>query len=122
MATWTTQLNTLEQRSNEHNSFGDLLIKNLADPLKTQCSRYEELRKAHAEYHAKLEKERDSSYADLKKMKAKYDAACQDVENKRKKSDSGGKGQIAYQQQLSEMNNVKVYTRSILLVQNLGRS
>ena len=108
MATWTTQLNTLEQRATEHDNLGNLLIKNLAEPLRSLSARYEELRKAHAEYNSRLEKERDSSYADLKKMKTKYDAACQDVENKRKRADGGGKGQVAYQQQISEMNNVKV--------------
>jgi hypothetical protein len=55
-----------------------------------------------------LERERDSSYADLKKMKGKYDSVCQEVENKRKKTDGGQKGQLGYQQQLSEMRNVKV--------------
>ena len=74
--------------------------------------RFEELRKRHAEFADKLEKERDSSYNDLRKMKGKYDAACQEVENKRKKAESSfdyskAKAQNAYQQQILEMNNVK---------------
>lgn len=45
-------------------------------------------------------------------MKGKYDATCQDVENKRKKAEtsfdySKAKAQNAYQQQILEMNNVK---------------
>jgi flagellar biosynthesis chaperone FliJ len=76
--------------------------------LRSLSARYEELRKAHVEFSAKLERERDSSYADLKKMKGKYDSVCQEVENKRKKTDGGQKGQLGYQQQLSEMRNVKV--------------
>lgn len=84
----------------------------MADPLKVLATRSEELRKRHAEYADKLEKERDSTYADLKKMKGKYDAACQEVENKRKKSESSfdyskTKAQNAYQQQILEMHNVK---------------
>lgn len=76
------------------------------------ATRYEELRKRHAEYADKLEKERDSTYGDLRKMKGKYDAACQEVENKRKKSESSfdyskTKAQNAYQQQILEMHNVK---------------
>lgn len=62
------------------------------------------------EYAEKLEKERDSSYADLRKVKAKYDATCQEVESKRKKSESSfdkAKAQSAYQQQILEMNNIK---------------
>lgn len=59
-----------------------------------------------------MEKERDSTYSDLKKTKAKYDAACQEVENKRKKAESAfdyskAKAQNSYQQQLLEMNNAK---------------
>ncbi|KAF2670014.1 FCH-domain-containing protein [Microthyrium microscopicum] len=107
MATWTTQLNALEQRANEHEGFSANLIRNLADPLRNHANRYEELRKAHFDYNTKLEKERDSSYADLKKMKGKYDSVCQEVENKRKKSDGSQRGQVAYQQQMSEMHNVK---------------
>ena len=70
------------------------------------------MRKSHAEYAAKLERERDSSYSDLKKTKGRYDGACQEVENRRKKTessfDSKGKAQTAYQQQIMEMHNVKV--------------
>jgi hypothetical protein len=48
----------------------------------------------------------------LKKIKGKYDATCQEVENKRKKTESSfdygkTKAQNAYQQQILEMNNVK---------------
>ena len=77
------------------------------------ATRYEELRKSHAEYAIRLERERDASYSDLRKTKARYDGACQDVENKRRKTESSfdhgkNKTQIAYQQQLVEMHNVKV--------------
>ncbi len=76
------------------------------------ATRYEELRKRHAEYADKLEKERDATYGDLRKMKGKYDAACQELENKRKKTESSfdyskTKAQNAYQQQILEMHNVK---------------
>jgi hypothetical protein len=73
-------------------------------------TRFEELRKRHAEYAEKLERERDSSYADLRKMKGKYDAACQEVESKRKKTESSfdkAKAQSSFQQQILDMNNVK---------------
>lgn len=84
----------------------------MADPLKVIATRYEELRKRHAEFADKLEKERDITYGDLRKMKGKYDAACQELENKRKKAESSfdyskTKAQNAYQQQIHEMNNVK---------------
>jgi hypothetical protein len=108
MATWSTQLSTLEQRAAEHDKFGQLLITNVADNLRGLSTRYEELRKTHVDFAGKLEKERDSSYSDLRKMKGKYDTVCQDVENKRKRNDGGQKSQVAYQQQLSEMHNVKV--------------
>ncbi len=51
------------------------------------ASRYEELRKQHADYAAKLEKERDNAYGDLKKTKGRYDSVCQEVENRRKKTE-----------------------------------
>ena len=112
LTTWSTQLTTLESRAAEHDKFGDELVRKVADPMKVLAAKYEEIRKRHVEYAEKLEKERDSSYSDLKKMKGKYDSACQDVENKRKKTESAfdiskTKSQNAYQQQISEMNNVK---------------
>ena len=68
------------------------------------------MRKRHAEYATKLENEREHSYADLRKTKGKYDTVCQEVESKRKKSESSfdkAKAQSVYQQQLHEMNNAK---------------
>lgn len=88
------------------------MVTNVAEPLRNLGLRYEDIRKRHADYADKLEKERDSTYNDLKKTKAKYDAACQEVENKRKKAESAfdyskAKAQNSYQQQLLEMNNAK---------------
>lgn len=57
-----------------------------------------------------MEGERESSYGELRKTKAKYDSVCQDVESRRKKSESSfdkAKAQSAYQQQLIEMHNMK---------------
>ena len=110
LTTWTTQLTTLEARAEEHEQFGNDLVNKVAEPLKYLSGRFEELRKRHVDYADKLEKERDSSYADLRKVKAKYDAVCQEVESKRKKSESSfdkAKAQSAYQQQILDMNNVK---------------
>lgn len=88
------------------------MVINVAEPLRILGLKYDDIRKREAEYAEKLEKERDSTYNDLKKTKAKYDAACQEVENKRKKAESAfdyskTKAQNAYQQQILEMNNVK---------------
>ncbi|KAI9835070.1 MAG: hypothetical protein M1819_002622 [Sarea resinae] len=112
LTTWGTQLSTLESRAAEHDRFSTELISHVADPLRAVATRYEELRRRHADYAALLEKERDGSYADLKKVKANYDVVCQEVENRRKKIDSSfdsnkGKAQNAYQQQLLDMHNVK---------------
>lgn len=85
-------------------------MSQVAEPLKFFGARFEELRKRHVEYAEKLERERESSYADLGKTKAKYDATCQEVESKRKKAESHydkAKAQNAYQQQLFEMHNAK---------------
>ncbi|KAF1815305.1 FCH-domain-containing protein [Eremomyces bilateralis CBS 781.70] len=112
MTTWTVQLTTLEQRAAEHDRFSTQLVGHVADVLKALQMRYEDLRKAHTEYAAKLEKERDASYADLRKTKGKYDSVCQEVENRRKKTDSAfdygkSKATVAFQQQQAEMHNVK---------------
>lgn len=110
LTTWTTQLSTLEARANEHGKFAQDLISQVATPLEYNAKKLEELRKSHAEYQTRLVKERDSSYADLKKQKTRYDAVCQEVENRRKKTESSfdkGKAQNTYNQQLMEMNNVK---------------
>ena len=110
LTTWSTQLTTLEACAEERDHYGNDLVTKVADPLKQVSTRFEELRKRHVEYSERLEKERDSSYAELRKVKTKYDAACQEVESKRKKSDSAfdkAKAQSAYQQQILEMNNAK---------------
>lgn len=112
MSTWTTQLTTLEQRAAEHDKFAASLVSQLAQPLQYLAARTEELRKLHADYAAKLEKERDGAYGDLRKMKGKYDGVCQEVENRRKKFDGAfdhgkSRAQVAYQQQVSEMHNIK---------------
>ncbi|KUI55371.1 Protein BZZ1 [Cytospora mali] len=110
VTTWTTQLNTLEGRAKEHDLYANDLITKVSEPMKVLGTRFEELRKKHSEYAEKLEKERNSSYNDLSKTKAKYDAVCQEVESKRKKSESAfdkAKAQSAYQQQIIEMNNIK---------------
>ncbi|KAI0386835.1 FCH-domain-containing protein [Hypomontagnella monticulosa] len=107
---WTTHLTTLESIADEHEKYANELIQKVADPMKYFAGRFEELRKRHVEYATKLEAERDSSYADLRKTKTKYDAVCQEVESRRKKTESSfdkAKAQSQYQQQLQDMNNVK---------------
>lgn len=113
MTTWAVQLTTLEQRAAEHDRFATDLISHLAEPVKHLSARCEDLRKQHADYALKLEKERDSTYADLRKSKGRYDATCSEVESRRKKVDSGfdhgkQKAQLAFQQQQSDMHNAKV--------------
>lgn len=127
MTTWTVQLTTLESRAAEHEQFGNQIITSVAEPLKNLTTRYEDLRKQHAEYAVKLEKERDSTYADLRKTKAKYDSVCQEVEHKRKKIESSfdhgkTKAHSAYQQQLSDMRNNKVIGASTQPVRNADGS
>lgn len=110
LTTWTTQLTTLEARADEHERYGNDLVSKVAEPLRIVGQRFEELRKRHSDYAEKLEKEKDTSYADLRKVKTKYDAVCQEVESKRKKAESSfdkAKAQSAFQQQMYEMNNVK---------------
>ncbi|KAF2709951.1 hypothetical protein K504DRAFT_248013 [Pleomassaria siparia CBS 279.74] len=108
MTTWGVQLNTLESRASEHEQYAGALITNLADPLKNLATRYEELRKCHGDYAIKLEKERDSTYSDLNKQKGKYHSVCQEVENRRKKTDGAfdygkEKARKAFDQQQKEM-------------------
>ncbi len=111
LTTWTRQLSTLESRAADHDRYSTELILQIADPLRNAATRFEELRKSHADYASKVERERDSAYSDLKKIKGRYDGTCQEVENRRKKTESSfdkGKAQTTYQQQISEMHNVKV--------------
>ena len=112
MTTWGVQLTTLESRAAEHDRFSAQLINGLAEPLRILGEQLEGLRKQHAEFAGKLEKERDGSYADLRKQKGKYDSVCQEVENKRRKQGSAmdhgkSKAAIAFNQQQEEMRNVK---------------
>ncbi|KAI9803056.1 MAG: hypothetical protein M1833_001126 [Piccolia ochrophora] len=112
LTTWNTQLTTLESRAAEHERLATEFVAQVADPLKHVSARYEEIRKRHAEYAVKLEKERDASYAELKRVKGSYDVVCQDVESRRKKVESAfdsgkQKAQNAYHQQTLDMNNVK---------------
>jgi hypothetical protein len=113
LTTWSTQLNAVESHAAVRDKFGLELVSEVAEPLKQAATKYEELRKSHVEYFGKLERERETSLSDLKKVKGKYDGVCQEVENRRKKTESSfdyskTKAQAAYQQQLLEMNNVKV--------------
>lgn len=113
LTTWTTQLSTLEARAAEHDRYSSELLMQIAEPLKVLAGRYEDLRKSHAEYAGRLERERDVSYSDLRKQKGRYDGVCQEVENRRRKTETAfdhgkGKAQNAYQQQMMEMHNVKV--------------
>lgn len=113
LTTWTTQLTAVEAHAAERDQYATDLVVQVAEPMKQSATQYEELRKCHVDFHGKLEKERDASYNDLKKMKGKYDGACQEVETRRKKMESSfdhnkPKAQAAYQQQILEMNNVKV--------------
>ena len=112
LTTWTTQLSTVEARAAEHNKLAQDLVNSVAAPLSYTAKKLEELRTSHAEYHTKLVKERDSTYADLKKQKSKYDSACAEVESRRKKQESAfdhgkGKAAQAYAQHVVEMNNAK---------------
>lgn len=110
VTTWSTQLTTLESRASEHDRYANNLISQVAEPLKYFGTRFEELRKRHNEYADKLEKEREASYADLGKVKGKYDTTCSELEAKRKKAETHydkTKTQNAYQQQIFEMNNAK---------------
>ncbi|EEY14427.1 BZZ1 [Verticillium alfalfae VaMs.102] len=110
LTTWTTQLTTLENRADQHDRYANNLVSQVAEPLRFLGTRFEELRKRHADFAAKLEAERDAQYADLRKVKAKYDASCQEVESKRKKAESSydkAKAQSSYQQHIYDMNNVK---------------
>lgn len=110
MTTWGVQLTTLESRAGEHERFANELISQLAEPLRVLSARCEDLRKQHVEFAAKLEKERDATYGELRKTKGKYDSECQDVEKQRKRIDtdhSSQKAQSAYQAQMANMQNAK---------------
>ncbi|KAJ5887783.1 hypothetical protein N7495_007824 [Penicillium taxi] len=112
LTTWATQLNAVESHAAERDKFGTELVTHVAEPLKQAAVQYEEIRKCHVDFHAKLEKERDAAYGELKKAKGKYDGVCQEVESRRKKMESSfdhgkTKAQGAYQQQIMEMNNYK---------------
>ncbi|KAI5310590.1 hypothetical protein KEM55_004917 [Ascosphaera atra] len=110
LTTWTTQLQAIETEAQDRDKYASELISQVADPIKLHSMRFEELRRAHAEYAAKLEKERDASYSDLRKTKGRYDSICQEVESRRKKAESSSdksKAQAAFQQQIEEMNNMK---------------
>ena len=107
---WSTQLTALESRAAEHDRFANQIVSQVAEPLRFFGNRFEDLRKRHADYADQLANERDGSYADLRKVKGKYDTVCQDLEAKRKKSESSfdkAKAQSAYQQQTFDMNNAK---------------
>jgi hypothetical protein len=62
LTTWTTQLSTLEKRAAEHDRFASELITQIADPIRSNAARFEELRKSHAEHAARLEKEKEGSF------------------------------------------------------------
>ncbi|KAL4873921.1 hypothetical protein BDV12DRAFT_158749 [Aspergillus spectabilis] len=126
LTTWTTQLSAVESHAAERDKYATDLLAQVAEPLKQSAAQFEELRKCHVDFHGKLEKEREASHSELKKMKGKYDGACQEVESRRKKMESAfdhskNKAQTVYQQQIMEMNNVKnTYLISINVTNKLN--
>jgi hypothetical protein len=113
LTTWTTILNTTELLATEHDTLSNSLTTEVADTLKSLSTRYDDYRKRHESLAQKLLSERDGVYSDLNKCKSKYDSECKDVEEKRQKVDksydsSKTKAQKSYQNELVEMNNVKV--------------
>ena len=64
LTTWTTQISTVEKRAAEHDRYATELLQQIADPIKNVALRFEEVRKSHVEYAAKLEKERDAAYSE----------------------------------------------------------
>lgn len=106
-------MNAAESHASEREKFATELVVQVSEPLKGVAGQYEDLRKCHVDFYGKLEKERDAAYGDLRKTKGKYDGVCQEVENRRKKMESvydnsKAKAQAQYQQQIWDMNNVKV--------------
>lgn len=119
MTTWGVHLTTLESRATEHERLAAQLVSSIAEPLKLLAVHYEDIRKIHADHATKLERERDNSYTDLRKTKTKYDSICQEVENRRKKTEgttdhARGKAQSVFQQQQEDMRNTKVNTQTPL--------
>ena len=113
VTTWASQLSTIEAQAGEREKFATDLVVQISEPLKAAAAQCEDLRKCYNDFYAKLEKERESVSNDLKKTRGKYDGACQEVESRRKKMESSfdhnkTKAQAAYQQQIWDMNNVKV--------------
>jgi len=113
LTTWTTILTTTEAVANEHDVFSTALTSQVADALKSIVTRYDDYRKRHESLATKLQAERDGVYAEVRKIKGKYDEECKLVEEKRQKADksfdaSKSKAQRSYQVELAEMNNVKV--------------
>jgi len=78
LTTWTTQLTTLERRAGEHERLATELILQVADPLHNVAAKYEQLRRNHAEYAGRLEKEKDEAYSmyNTKSGYSNWDVTC----------------------------------------------
>ena len=61
LTTWTIQLSTLERRAAEHERYSSELVLQVSDPLRNIAIKYEELRKSHADFATKLEKEKEAA-------------------------------------------------------------
>ncbi|KAI5779096.1 hypothetical protein EDC01DRAFT_672062 [Geopyxis carbonaria] len=112
LTTWTTILTTTEALASEHDALSVALSTQVCDVLKNIGVRYDDFRKRHESLSTKLLSERDGVYGELKKSKAEYDSECKHVEEKRQKIDksydsSKGKAERSYQNELTEMSNVK---------------
>lgn len=110
--TWTTILTTTEALASEHDALAGALAGQVADALRSLGGRYDDYRRRYEALANRLAAERDGVYADLKKTKAAYDAACREVEDRRLKADRSNdaakpKAQRAFRAELGEMNNLK---------------
>ncbi|RIA98362.1 hypothetical protein C1645_731713 [Glomus cerebriforme] len=110
---WSIILEETENIAKERAKFSETLSTNVMEKVKTVAAKKEEIRKKHMEFAQKLVADRDKVYAERKKVKARYDECCMEVQNSQQKLDRSSDDKVLEKlknqkiQDIIEMNNNK---------------
>lgn len=92
LATHITDLySTHDATAADHTNLATTLDQ-LSDSLSTSTRAREELRKKHAAYASKLLSDREKTYSDKDRAKAKYDELCHELDSQRQKREKAASG------------------------------
>jgi hypothetical protein len=115
---WSSILHSTSQQSKSHIQLSDTLTTHVLEKLKSLQTTFEESRKKHINFAAKLQSSRrEKAFMSMEKARRKYEEGCMNVENAKGKFErapdekTAEKLKRAWHQEILELNNAKVDTQ-----------